>query len=304
MKSQKKRELWRRNIPLILMSLPAVTLMFMFTYMPKFGLILAFKDYNYVDGLLGSAWNGLENFKYVFASGDVWVAVRNTVLYHTANVFVLHFIALLLAIMLYVVSKKSAKRSQFVISMPYLVSMNIIASVVYIFLRYDGGIVNSLRDMMGMEAIGWYITPKIWPFLLVFVNTWFGAGIKSVYYYSIFMGIDQTLFEAISIDGGGAWCKFRHVMWPAVTPILCLFTITEMGHLLSSSLALYHAVPMDSSALYKVTEVLATYEYHGLQMGNIGTTAALGLVVGVVQLIAVQALNSIVKKVSPGNEMY
>ena len=77
-----------------------------------------------------------------------------------------------------------------------------------------------------------------------------------------------------------------------------------MGHLLSSSLALYHAVPMDSSALYKVTEVLATYEYHGLRMGNIGTTAALGLMVGVVQLIAVQSINSAVKKVSPGNEMY
>ena len=298
------KELLKRNMPLILMALPAVVLMFLFVYVPKFGLILAFKDYSYQEGIFGSPWIGLENFRYIFSSGEIWRAIRNTVGYHFAHTFVIQSLAIIIAVMLYMVSKKASKRYQFVITMPYLASMNIIAAVVYIFLSYDNGIVNLILEALGKDAGAWYTKPEIWPFVLVFVNAWFGAGIKSIYYYSIFMGIDKALFEAVDVDGGTWRHKITHIMLPSIIPILCLFLITDLGNLLASNFALYHAVPMDSSALYSVTDVLSTYEYRGLTMGNIGTTTALGFFTGVVQLISIQFFNGIVRKISPENSLY
>ena len=118
------------------------------------------------------------------------------------------------------------------------------------------------------------------------------------------MGIDSSLFEAIDMDGGSWRHKIRYVMLPSIVPILCLFLITDIGTLLNSNFALYHSVPMNSSALSAVTNVLSMYEYRGLTMGNIGTTAAVGLFTGVIQLLALHLCNSVVKKISPENSLY
>lgn len=302
-KKLSRKEHLKKQSMLIFMALPAVILLFCFTYMPKFGIILAFQDYNYQDGF-ASPFVGLDNFKYIFSSGEVWRAARNTVLYNLANIIIIHTLAIVAAIMLYMVNKKASKRYQFIITIPYLASMAVIVAIVYLFLRYDGGLVNNLLEMAGKKPVAWYLEPKIWPFVLVFVNAWFGAGIKSIYFYSIFMGVDSGLFEAIDIDGGKWRHKIRYIMLPEIVPILCLFLIQSLGTLLHGGFELYYAVPMDSSALYSVTETLGTYEYHGLTMGNIGTTTAVGVVVGVLNMIGLHTVNSIVKKVSPDNSMY
>lgn len=303
-RAKSKKTILKRNVPLILMVLPAIILMTMFTYVPKFGAILAFKEYDYQSGIFGSPWSGLENFRYLFSSGDLWNAIRNTVGYHIANSLIIKILEVLIAIGLYMISQKAAKRYQFVITMPYLVSFNIIASVVYLFLRYDGGIVNRMLEMFGQNPQMWYLKPGPWPYILVFINAWFGAGIGSIYYYSIMMGIDHSVMEAIDIDGGTWKHKIRYVMLPSIVPLVCLFLIRDMGSVLSSNFSLFYSIPMDSTALYNVTTVLSTYEYRGLQMGNIGTTAALGLVTGIVQAVMLHMTNGIVKKVSPDNSMY
>ena len=124
------KSILKRTGALILMVLPAVVLMFLFTYVPKFGLILAFKEYSFVDGIWGSAWNGIENFRYIFSSGELMKTVGVTIGYHYAHSITMHICAIVVSIMLYIVGKKAANKFRFVITMPFLASMNVISAVV------------------------------------------------------------------------------------------------------------------------------------------------------------------------------
>ena len=294
----------RKNIPLILMSAPAVILLIMFKYVPMFGTVLAFKNYTYRDGIWGSAWAGLTNFKYIFSSKEILVTLRNTVCYHLVFDTLSWLCGIMLGIMLYFIkSKRAARVYQQLIQIPYLTSFAIMGSIVYIFLRADGGVMNTWLESMGMEAISWYTTPKYWPFVLCLVNTWFGAGIKSIYFYSALLGIDQSLFEAADLDGAKWYHKVFDIMLPSIAPTICIMLIMQMGNMLASTFALFYSVTMDSSALYSVTDVISTYEYRGLQLGNIGTTAALGLFTSVVNVIGTLSVNKIVKKINPDYAM-
>ena len=282
----------RKNIPLILMSAPAVIILIMFKYVPMFGTVLAFKNYTYRDGIWGSAW------------AEILVTLRNTVCYHLVFDTLILLCGIMLGIMLYFIkSKRAARVYQQLIQIPYLTSFAIMGSIVYIFLRADGGVMNTWLDSMGMEAISWYTTPKYWPFILCLVNTWFGAGIKSIYFYSALLGIDQSLFEAADLDGAKWYHKVFDIMLPSIAPTICIMLIMQMGNMLASTFALFYSVTMDSSALYSVTDVISTYEYRGLQLGNIGTTAALGLFTSVVNVIGTLSVNKIVKKINPDYAM-
>lgn len=300
-----RRERIKRNIPLCLMAAPALILLIMFNYVPMFGLILSFKDFSYRKGILGSDWVGLKNFKYIFNSGEIAVTIRNTIFYHLAFTIVITCAGILFGIMLYFVkSKKMSKFYQNVISIPFLVSYTVIAYILYIFLKGDGGLLNTLITKLGGETIAWYIEPMYWPFILVLANLWFGGGIKSIYYYSAFMAIDNSVFEAADIDGAKLHHKIFKIMLPSIAPTICVLLIMDLGKILQSDFTLFYSLTMDSSALYSVTDVLATYEYRGLTMGNIGTTTALGLFTSVVQIIATLSVNKIVKKISPDNALF
>ncbi len=303
-KKARRRELIKKNIPLILMSLPALVVLLMFNYMPMFGQILAFQDYNYRDGIFGSPWVGLKNFAYVFASGDIARTIGNTVAYHIANTLLMIVVSVGLAVLLFFVKSKRASRFyQKSIIVPYLLSYVIISYIVYIFLSDDFGLINNFLRNMGMETISWYTTPKYWPFILVGILLWFGAGIKSIYYYGALMNIDEALFEAADLDGASRWWKIRKIMLPGIAPTIGILLILDLGKLLESPFGLFYSVPMDSSALYSVTDVLSTYTYRGLMSADIGTTTALGLMTGVVTTIATLLVNAVVKKIDPESSL-
>lgn len=300
----KKKALIRKNVPLWLMSFPAFFFLVMFSYVPMFGLILAFKDYNYRDGIFGSAWVGLDNFKYVFESGEITRTIGNTVMYHIVGTVAMLVVALALAIMLYFIKQpKASKLYQKNIIIPYLVSYVIISYIVNIFLSSEYGLVNNFLVSLGKEPISWYTTTTIWPTLLIVVDLWFGAGIKSIYYYGSLMAIDDSLLEAADLDGASRWVKIKDIMLPSIAPTICIFLILDLGKLLESNFAKFYSIPMDSAALYKVTDVLATYTYRGLVNSDIGTTTALGLFTGVVTTIATLLVNAVVKKIDPKSSL-
>lgn len=286
------------------MSIPAFVFLIMFSYVPMFGLIIGFKDYTYRDGIFGSRWVGLENFKYIFSSGEIARTLGNTIMYHFASVFLMLVSSLVLAIMLYFInSPRKSKFYQRNIIIPYLVSYVIISYIVNIFLSSEYGIVNNWLVSMGKDPISWYTTPAVWPFILMGVQVWFGAGIKSIYYYGSLMAIDSSMIEAADLDGASRWRKIRSILIPSILPTICIFLILDLGKILESSFELFYTVPMDSSALYKVTDVLSTYTYRGLMNADIGTTTALGLFTGVVTTIATLVVNAVVKKLDPDSSL-
>ena len=302
-----KRELIKRNIPLLMMATPAVILMIMFNYIPMFGTVLAFKNYSVRKGIWGSDWAGefgLDNFKYIFRSGEIAVTIRNTILYHLAFTITVMASGILLGILLYwVKSKRLARFYQETIQLPYLTSFAVMGCVVYILLKADGGLLNTFIEQTGGNAIAWYTEPKYWPLIIILVNLWFGAGIKSIYFYSAFLSIDKSLFEAGDMDGARWYHKIFNIMLPSIAPTICILLITDLGQIMSANFSLFYSLTMDSSSLYSVTDVISTYEYRGLTMGNFGTTAALGLFTSIVTVICTLSINKVVKKINPDNAL-
>lgn len=300
----KKSITFKKDMPLIAMALPALIILFLFNYVPMFGAVIAFKDFTAREGIWGSPWVGLDNFKYIFSSGDIAISIRNTMLYNIAFQITIPACALLIAILLFFVkSKKLANIYQSVTIFPYMISYTVIAYILYIMFKSSGGLLNTMLEGAGLEGIAWYTEPKYWPFILVISNVWFGAGVKAVYYYSAFMAIDESLFEAADMDGAKWHHKIFKIMIPSIAPTICIFMISDLGHILNSNFSLYYSLTMDSSALYSVTDVLATYQYRGLTMGSIGTTTALGLFVNIVTVIVTLSVNGIVKKINPDNAL-
>ena len=304
--SLKKKSGFLRQLPYWLLALPAIIYLLMFNYAPMFGAIIAFKDYKVRDGIFGSEWVGLRNFKYFFSSVDAPRILRNTVLYNFAFIFITKIlVAAIFALMMYEINSKfAAKVYQTSMLIPHFMSYVVISAVLMIFLNPTSGMINVIRQQFGLEGIMWYSEPKYWPFIIVLVNTWKDAGFASLYLYSSLLAIDSSLFEAADLDGAGKLRKIWHISIPALIPMICIIIINSLGSIMSSGIDLFLTVPLDSTALIPTTDVIATYTYRGLKSSNYSYTSAVGLFQGVVGLILVLTSNGIIRKVNPENAMF
>lgn len=191
------RNAWK-NRSLVALALPAVIAFIMFSYLPMFGLLLAFKRFDFSLGIFNSPWVGLENFKFLFASGGtMWRITHNTVGYFLVFTMVNTLGSVFLAIGINeLAARKLGKFFQSSMILPTFISWVAVSFIVNAFLREDTGLVNKLLVSMDMNAVSWYIKPKAWPFILAIVNAWKGIGYGSVLFLSVLTGIDPELYAA------------------------------------------------------------------------------------------------------------
>lgn len=308
MKNIKKRKTKRvksSDIQLLLLTLPVLVFFVIFHYIPMFGVIIAFKDYSYAEGMLGSKWIGLKNFEFFFKSQDAWLLTRNTVGYALLFLVVGTFAAVMIALLLNEVrSKKAIKVYQTSMILPYFLSWVIVSYITYILFNPKLGALNQFFQSIGMEGIDWYSETKYWPFILTIVNTWKGIGMNSIFYYSALLGIDPSLYEAATIDGASRGQQMRNISLPALIPTITILTILSLGNVFRGDFGLFYQIPRNVGLLYPVTDVIDTYIYRGLRFGDVGITAAVGLFQSVVGMVTVVIANGIVRKISPDNAMF
>lgn len=293
------------SLPLLSICLPAIIFTVIFHYIPLFGVVIAFKDYNYIDGILGSPWVGIENFKFFFSSNDAVRVIFNTVGYNVLFMLLEMLFGVILALMMYEINSRGMlKYVQTTTSIPYTLSIVVIAYIVYALLSYDSGLINSVIRSFGGKPILWYNTPKYWPFILTFTHLWQMLGFGCLLYYAALIAVDQQLFEAAAIDGASRMKQIIFISIPELVPIICLKIIMGVGNVVNSSLGLFYQIPMNSAALYSKTDVISTYVLRGLQTGSIGVTAAVGLAQNVCGFILLVVSNTIIKKVRPENALF
>ena len=293
--------------PFYIMMLPAVIYLFINNYMPMSGLVLAFKKYNVRDGIFGSPWVGLENFKFLFTTKDAWVITRNTILYNLVFIIAGTAAAIGLAVILNdVTSKRKKKVYQTIVLLPYMISMVVVAYLSNAFLAADTGFINNyILEPLGFEGISFYSEPKYWPFILVFINIWKGVGYSCIMYLANLGGIDPGYYEAAALDGATRWQRFTKITLPCLKPTIITLTILSIGKMFYSDFGLFYQVPMQSGALFSVTQTIDTYVFYGLMKnGNIGMSAAAGFYQSLVGFILVLGTNAIVRKVSKENAMF
>lgn len=303
----KRKSAFKRNLMYTLFVLPGLISLILFKYVPMPGIVLAFKNYKHTDGIFGSKWCGLDNFKFFFESTDAAVVLRNTIGYSLLSLIALHLLGgMIVALLLFEVkSRKANKFYQTAMLAPNFVSWIVISYIAYLFLQpTSSGILNQLLTSFGLEKINWYNEPKFWPFIILFFQLWKSIGMSALYYYAALLSIDTSLFEAAELDGAGKLRQIWHISVPELMPMACLTLITQLGHILNSSFDMFYQLPMNAGALYPTTDVLATYIYRGITQGSIGTSAAVGLFQGVVGLILVLITNGIIRKIKPENAMF
>ena len=297
----------KRFGPLYFMMLPACIYIFINNYVPLPGVSLAFRQYNFQKGIYGSPFIGLSNFKFLFASKDAWIIIRNTIGYNLIFIILGTICAIAVAILLCEVkSKLTRKISQTCILIPYLVSVVIVSYLVFAFLSEGNGFINmSVLQKLGLDKISWYNEPKYWPFILVTVNLWKNIGYNTIMYYAMIIAIDKTYYEAARVDGATRWQQIINITLPSIKPTIIILTLMSVGRIMYSDFGLFYQIPMNSGTLIDVTNTIDTYVYRGLmQTNNIGMSAAAGVYQSVVGFILVIVANLIVKKIEPESALF
>lgn len=303
-----KRAQRKKNMGLFLMALPMMIVVCIFSYIPMGGLIVAFKDYSYRDGILKSPFSTpfWKNFEFLFKSPDTFRIIRNTIGYNLAFIILTLVISVAIALMLNEIkSRKALKVYQTTMFFPYFLSWVVVSYIVYAFLNPRLGYLNAVAARTGGQTLDWYNTPEAWVFIIIFLQIWKTVGMNVLMYYASLMSVDSAYYEAAAIEGATRMQTIKRITLPMLYPMMIILTILAVGKIMNSDFGLFYQVPMDSKTLYATTDVLETYVYRALiQSGNIGMSSAAGFLKSVVGLVMVLVTNGIVKKINPDYAMY
>ncbi|MCB0063062.1 MAG: sugar ABC transporter permease [Caldilineaceae bacterium] len=297
---------FQTNLALTTMALPGVILLLIFAYLPMAGLIIAFKDYRFAEGIWGSAWVGFENFRFLFGTDQAWRITRNTLLMNSLFIATGTVASLTIAILMNeVYTSRLSKFYQTMLFFPYFISWIIVSYFVYGFLNGDTGLANQALAAVGAEPVSWYRAPEYWPAILTAANLWNGVGFGSIVYLAGILGIDTQLFEAAKIDGANKWQQIRYVMLPMLLPLIIILVLLSIGRIFNADFGLFFFVPRDTPMLYSTTDVIDTFVYRSLvQLGNISMAAAAGFYQSVVGFVMVVVANWVVRRVNADYSLF
>ena len=294
------------NRVLYIMFLPVFIYMILFAYIPMGGIIVAFKSYNYRDGILFSPWNGLENFKYFFVSGKAWLVTKNTILYNLFFLASYTVFSVTAAILISEMSGKIFKKiTQSFMFLPYFISWVVVSAFVYNFFNYDYGVINSFLVSLGQNPIDIYNTPRYWYVILPILYVWKWIGFGSVLYLSAILGIDQECFEAATIDGANAYQKIFRITLPLLRPTMSILILLGVGRIMRGEFDMFWNLIGNNGLLMDVTDIIDTLVFRSL-MGtqDFGMASAAGLYQSVLCFVIIMTVNAIVKRVDKDSALF
>ena len=288
----------RKNRVFLLMLLPAVLYTLVFSYYPMTGIVLAFKKYSYTGGIWGSPWNGFDNFKFFFQSGQAGLVTKNTVLYNIMFILVGTFFQIAVAILLTEIRNKTfRKTAQSLMFLPYFISWVIVGVIAFNVLSADYGFLNRVIEAFGGKPISFYTTPKVWPFILLFFNIWKGIGYGSVMYLAAIMGIDTSIYEAAAIDGANVFQRIFKITVPLIMPTTIILLLLSVGGIFKGNFDMFYNLVGSNGLLYNYTDVIDTLTFRALiSSKDFGMAAAMGLYQSVLCFITVILVNKLVGK--------
>lgn len=280
----------------LLMLMPAIIYTLIFAYYPMTGIVLAFKKYNYAGGIWGSPWNGLNNFKFFFQSGQAGLVTRNTVLYNILFIVVNTVSQIAVAVFLTELkSKWYRKITQSLMFLPYFISWVIVGVMAFNILSSDYGFLNRLIESLGGERISFYTTPEVWPWILTFFNVWKGIGYGSVMYLAAIMGIDTSMYEAAAIDGANVFQRIFKITIPSIMPTTVILFLMSIGGIFKGNFDMFYNLIGSNGLLYNYTDVIDTLTFRALiSNSDYGMSAAIGLYQSVLCFVTVLLANKLV----------
>ncbi len=284
-KRHKTRINWKREFPLHLMMLPGVIIVFIFSYIPLYGLTIAFKQFNPARGLFGAnPWCGLKNFQYIFSLPNIGRVFTNTLVIAVAKIIFGTIMAIVVALLLNECQNRILKRNiQTMIYFPYFISWIILGGIMTDILSPSDGIINQIITFFGGEPVYFLGDNSIFPATLVVSDIWRNFGYNSIVYLAAITSIDPTLYEAAAIDGAGRWKQTWHITLPGMSTIIILMCILSLGNVLNAGFD--QVYNLYSVQVYESGDIIDTLVYRiGLQQAQFGPSTAVGLLKSVISL--------------------
>ena len=288
----------KRDWQLYILLLPAMFFVFLFCYLPLYGIQIAFRDYKAVLGITGSEWVGLKNFTDFFSAYYFQRLITNTFLLNLYNLLWSFPIPIIMAILLNQFTRPRVKKiTQTVIYIPHFISTVVMAGMLYLFLSPTNGIINTLITALGGESIYFMVEPEWFRTLFITTDIWQHAGWNTILYIATLTGIDPGLYEAATIDGATKFQKIRHIEIPHLIPIAVMMLILNCGSLLASNTD--KALLMQTSGNMATSDIIGVYVYQmGLGKAQFSYTTAIGLMTNVINFVMIIAVNWIAKRLN------
>ena len=304
----KRKGFWgqvRKNRTLLCMLLPALLYVVIFSYIPMFGITIAFKDYNYNGGILGSPWCGFKNFEYLKISGKLWALTRNTLLYNLAFIVFGIIFEVGFAVMLSEITKKTFKKvTQAFMFLPYFISW-VVVSTIMLNIFGQNGVLSNVLAHFGIEDFSIYQQSRQRPVIMVAIRIWKQTGYGTVVYLAAIAGLSQEMFEAASIDGASIWQKIRYITIPGLKPTIFIMFLLSVGNIFRGDFGMFYQLVGNNQLLLETSDVIDTFVYRSLITSpNIGMSAAAGFYQSVLCFVTIVSVNWLVKKVDPDYTLF
>ncbi|MCL2060187.1 MAG: ABC transporter permease subunit [Oscillospiraceae bacterium] len=289
----------RKNFGLYMMAVPGLLFFATFSMFPTYCHTLAFKDYRPMDGIFGSAWAGLQNFRFFFSNSDWLNVTRNTLTLNFMFISLTISIALLIAIFLDEVGNAFAKRfMQSLIFLPYFVSWLVVSILAFALLNQSTGVINVVLRAFGQEGLPFYNTADVWPAILTFIYVWRFCGWYSIIFLSAITAISPDFYEAARIDGANRVQQVWHITLPLLRGTAIMLVLLAVGRIFYGDFGMIYGIVGDNGLLYETTDIIDTFAFRALRRsGDFGMAAAVTLYQSVMGFITILIFNRLIKAV-------
>ena len=296
-----KKNIWHKvysNRALYLLLLPSVVILFLFTYVPMYGVVIAFKDFTPAKGIMGSTWAGLKYFKQYFNSYQFWPTIKNTLVLSIYSIVVTFPLPILLALICNQMrSGKFKKFFQVSTYLPHFISTVVMCGMIILFLSPSSGVIAKLLSLIGIQMPNIMGQPAAFPSIYVWTEVWQHLGWDSILYIAALSAIDPSLYEAATVDGASKWQKMLKIDIPLLMPTATIMFILRMGSVMSVGFEKVYLLQNNLNTAS--SEIISTYVYKmGLVSSQYSLSSAIGLFNNLINLVLLVAVNYISSKMS------
>lgn len=278
---------YRQPWMLHFMVLPAAILVFIFSYIPMTGILMAFQDYKANLGLTGSPWVGLKHFKYMLENDYFLQITWNTVFFACAKIIFNLIIPIFFALLLNEVRNMGFKRSiQTLVYLPHFLSWVTLAGILIDLLARTGLVNQFLTSMFGIKPIFFLGSGGWFRFTVIFSDVWKEFGFNTIVFLAALAGINPALYEAAEVDGAGRWKQTRHITLPALVPFIIVVATLALGNVLNANFD--QIFNLYNPLIYQQGDIIDTFVYReGLLSGQFSFATAVNLFKSVISIILI-----------------
>lgn len=287
---------WRHRW-VYLMLVPVVAYYIIFKYVPMYGIVMAFQDYNVFQGVFGSEWVGFEVFERIFQNANFWSAVKNTLILNILTLAVNFPLTIIVSLMLNeIMGMRFKKVAQSILYLPHFVSWVVVAGIATNMFAQRDGTINLLLNSIGVESVPFLSSNAWWTFTYVLCNVWKEIGWGTIIYLAALTNVDESLYEAAYLDGATKFQRLIYVTLPSIKSVVVTMLILQVSKMMT--IGLDAPLLLGNDKVSGVAEVISTYVYRlGIENAKYSDSTAIGLFQSVINIIILVAADRFAKAI-------